>query len=434
MTSKLFVLIAALFLVPFIIDAYAQTSTSGSTFEREFVDIKFLDAYFGTEDEKIEVDQGDKNVPFTVVMANVGSHDRVSGIRGQLSLPYGFTPADGKGSLILADNDDSALAGQSFSLTFFVNIDENTEIKQYPGTVKIEYSRVREAGLRESYFDFHFKVTGKSILNLKAVEPILTSIKNNPVLVEVSNLGTAPISNVDIVLDNTLTTISSTAQSITNLENVVFDQTHWDIRTIEPKSNKRFSFNIYVPEKLKDESLHAPMKITYFNAHGDRTTITRTVDFYINGLIDASIYGVDVIDLSGKQTIIGEVLNEGNVDGLFAFVTLEPLGNSHIKKSTQYIDELEPDSPVPFNIPIEFDGEPTLGQNDARISIRYKDSLRNENIITYDTTIFLKDNSLDKKSDLLDFSQFVILGIAAVIGGAAFAVKKRRKKITPKTS
>jgi LPXTG-motif cell wall-anchored protein len=89
---------------------------------------------------------------------------------------------------------------------------------------------------------------------------------------------------------------------------------------------------------------------------------------------------------------------------------------------------------VPFNIPIEFDGEPTLGQNDVRISIRYKDSLRNENIITYDTTILLKDNSLDKKSDLLDFSQFIILGIAAVIGGAAFAIKKRRKKIAPKTS
>lgn len=436
MISKLFVLVVILFSAQLIIDAYAQTSTSGSPFEREFVDIKFLDAYFGTEDEKIEVDQGDKNVPFTVVMSNVGSHDRVTGISGQLSLPYGFTPADGKGSLILADNDDSALAGQSFSLTFFVNIDENTEIKQYPGTVKIKYSRVREAGLREGYFDFHFKVTGKSILNLKAVEPILTSIKINPVMVEVSNSGTAPISNVDIVLENLLTSISSPDQSITSLPifNVIFDQIHWDIGTIDPNSNKRFSFNIYVPEKLKDESLHAPMKITYSNAHGDRITITRTVDFYINGLIDASIYGVDIIDLSGKQIVIGEVLNEGNVDGLFAFVTLEPLGSSHIKKSTQYIDGLEPGSPVPFNIPIEFDGEPTLGQNDIRISIRYNDSLRNENIITYDTTIFLKDNSLDKKSGLLDFSQFIILGIAAVIGGAAFAVKKRRKKIVPKPS
>lgn len=433
MIQKLFALVIVLFIVQLIIDAHAQTSGSDSPYERTFVDIKFLDAYFGTAEEKIEVDQGYKNVPFTVVMANVGTED-ISGIRGQLSLPYGFTPADGKGSLILADNDDNAPAGEAFVLTFFVNIDENTLIQQYPATVKVEYTRIREAGQRDGYFDFKFKVTGESILNLKAVDPILTSIKNNPVIVEVSNLGTAPISNVDIVLDNTQSTISSTAQSITNLENVVFDQTHWDIGTIEPKSSRHFSFNVYVPEKLKDESLHAPMVITYFNAHGDRQTNTRTVDFYINGLIDASIYGINIIDLSGKQTVIGEVLNEGNVDGLFAFVTLEPLGSSHIKKSTQYIDELEPDSPVPFNIPIEFDGEPTLGQNDIRISVRYKDSLRNENVITYDTTIFLKDNSQDKKSGLLDFSQFIILGIVAVIGGVAFVVKKNRKKVTPKTS
>ena len=46
-------------------------------------------------------------------------------------------------------------------------------------------------------------------------------------------------------------------------------------------------------------------------------TITRVADFYINGLVDPSIYGVKVIDLSGKHTVIGEILNEGNSDGLF---------------------------------------------------------------------------------------------------------------------
>ncbi|MGQ0638375.1 MAG: COG1361 S-layer family protein, partial [Nitrososphaerota archaeon] len=287
MVSKLFVLLVMLLISQLVfIDAYAQTTTSDSPFERTFADVKFLDAYFGTEKEKIEVDQGDKNVPFTVVMANVGSQD-ISGIRGQLSLPFGFTAADGKGSLILADNDNNALAGEVFALTFFVNVDENIEIKQYPGTVKVEYSRLRESGQRDAFFDFKFKVTGESVLNLKAVDPLLTSIKNNPVMIEVSNLGTAPISNVDIVLQNTQTSVTATAQSVTNLENVVFDQSHWDIGTIEPKSTKHFAFNVYVPDKLKDESLHAPLEITYFNAHGDRKTVTRTVDFYINGLIDA---------------------------------------------------------------------------------------------------------------------------------------------------
>ena len=47
---------------------------------RDFViSVKFLDAYFGTEGNKIEVAPGDKNVPFTVVMSNVGTQD-ITGI------------------------------------------------------------------------------------------------------------------------------------------------------------------------------------------------------------------------------------------------------------------------------------------------------------------------------------------------------------------
>ena len=63
-----------------------------------------------------------------------------------------------------------------------------------------------------------------------------------------------------------------------------------------------------------------------------------------------------MIDLSGKQTVIGDILNQGNsVMDLFGFVTLKPRGDSNIQESTQYIDDIEPDSPVPFNIPIEYD-------------------------------------------------------------------------------
>lgn len=413
----------------FVINAHGQFQNSDSPFEREFADIKFLDAYFGTFEQKIEVDAGDQNVPLTVVMANVGTQD-ITGIKGQLSLPPGFTPSDGRNALILADRDDNSLAGDVFSLTFFVNVNKNLDIGQYPGTIKVDYSRLRETGQRHMFFNFDFKLTGDSTLNIKALDPVLTSIKNNPVVVEVSNLGTAPISNVEIVLQNTQTSVSSTAQSVTNLENVVFDQNTWDIGTIEPKSNKRFSFNLYIPSNLKDEPLHAPVEITYYDAHGNNHTITRTIDFYINGLIQASIYNVDVIELSKKQTVIGEILNEGNVDGLFAFVTLEPRGDSNIKKSTQYIDKLEPDSPVPFNIPIEFDGEPRVGEHDIHITVRYKDSLRNENTIAYDTTIFYKDTSKDDRPVIPDMFIFIILAIAVGIGVFVYSRIKRKKTPT----
>ena len=425
--SKLFVLSSILLLGQFIeLDAFGQVSSNESPFKRDFADVKILDAYFGELNQKIEVAPGDKNVPFTIVFANVGTLD-ITGVRGQLQLPSGFSPSDGKGALILADSESEASAGAHFSLTFFVNLDDYLLIQQYPGAVKVDYSRLRESGQRNAFFDFKFKVTGDSILNLKASDPFLTSLKNNKATIEISNSGTAPISNVRVVLENTQNAISSTQVSLTNVENVVFDQNNWDVGTIEPKSSKYISFQVYIPENLHTQTLHTPMSITYFDAHGEKIETKRNADFYINGLIDLKIYDVNVIVLSGKQTVIGEVLNEGNTNALYGFVTLEPLDNSNIKKITQFIDEIETDSPVPFNIPIEFEGEPKFGDHKIKITLRYKDDLRNEHLFNYDTTIFLKDTTETPESTISDYATSII-GLAVTIIAGVIVFKKIRKK------
>jgi hypothetical protein len=409
-----------------VLNVYGQTGTGDSPFEREFGDVKFLDAYFGIRDEKMEVEPGDRNVPFTVVLANVGTQD-ITGIQGQLSLPFGFSSSVGQGSLVLADNDSNSLAGDTFSLTFFVNLDDALQIRQYPGSVKVDYSRLRESGVRNGFFDFDFKVTGDSIINVRALDPFLTSLQTNHIIVEISNDGTAPISGVDIVAQNTETAISSTTQSVTNIENVVVLSSNWDIGHLEPGASKYLEADVFIPENLRGETLRIPMELSYFNAHGDRHTISRIVDFYIKGLIDARIYNVQVIDLSGIPTIIGEIINEGNEDALFGFVTVEPLGDSNIIKSTQFIDEIETDSPVPFNSLVEFDGEPIYGEHDIQIIVRYKDSVRDELFITYNTTIFINDPKLSQESEF-DYSQLVILPIVAGIGIVAFSRIRKRKK------
>ncbi|MFQ5572921.1 MAG: COG1361 S-layer family protein, partial [Nitrosopumilaceae archaeon] len=284
---SLFILIALVAISQLIVlDVFAQVGAGDSPFERKFGDVKFLDAYFGTEDEKLEVEPDDRNVPFTVVMANVGTQD-ITGIRGQLSLPFVFSSADGPGALIEADSDSNSLAGQTFSLTFFVSISDQADIKQYPGSVKVDYSRLRESGVRNAFFDFDFKVTGDSIINMRALDPFLTSLKTNHIVIEVANDGTAPISGVDIVAQNTQTAISSTTASVTNVENVVVLDTNWDVGHIDPGNVKYLEADVYVPETLKGETLRVPMELTYFNAHGDQHTISRIVDFYIKGLIDA---------------------------------------------------------------------------------------------------------------------------------------------------
>ena len=197
-----FLIIAILALISYApLVAYGQVGSASSPFEHDFGDVKFLDAYFGTEDKKIEVTPGDRNVPFTVVFANVGTQD-ITGIKGQLLMPKGFAPSDGASSVIYADSNSEAKAGEHFSLTFFVNLEKNVMIDQYPATLRLDFSRLRESGTRDAFFDFYFKVTGESILNLKPENPFLTSLRNNPVKIEISNTGTAPLANLKVVLRN----------------------------------------------------------------------------------------------------------------------------------------------------------------------------------------------------------------------------------------
>jgi len=428
MISKILLSFVALLLIPFVFDdSYAQITSGGfgnSPFQRDFGDVKFLDAYFGTFEKKFEVSPGDHNVPFTVVMANVGTQD-ITGIRGQLSLPLGFSAADGPGSIIYADADSNSLAGDNFHLTFFVDIGNSVPIQQYPGTVKVDYSRLRESGVRTAFEDFNFKVTGESVINVRALNPFLTSLQQNHVTIEISNDGTAPVSSVDIGLKNTQSERASTTQSVTNVENVVILNTDWQVGEIEPGTKKLIELDVYVPESLKGDTLRAPLEITYFNAHGDKHTVSRIADFFVQGLINVSIYNVDVIDLSGKPMIVGEIINEGNEDALFGFVTVEPLGNSNIKKTTQFIDEIETDSPVPFNVPIEFDGEPQYGEHDIKITVRYKDDVRNEHFLTHDATIFVNEPSNDNGEDL-DIT-IIIIPIILIISAGIYIIRRRKK-------
>jgi hypothetical protein len=430
--NKILFSLAILFILPLVIDnSFAQIKYGGfgqSPFEREYGDVKLLDAYFGTADEKIEIDPGDDNVPFTVIFANVGTQD-ITGIRGQLSLPVGFSSADGPNSLILADSDSNSLAGDNFSLTFYVNIDKNIRIQQYPGTVKVDYSRLRESGTRSTFSDFNFKITGDSIINVKALDPFLISLKSNNVVIEISNDGTAPISSVDIVATNTQTEISSTSSSTTNIENVVILESNWDVGNIEPKSSRYLTATVYVPENLKGDTLRIPLSVSYYNAHGDLQTVSKIVDFYIKGLINLNMYDIEVIELSGKQMVVGEIINEGNENALFSFITLEPLGDSNIKNQTQFIDEVETDSPVPFNIPLEFNGQPRYGEHDIKLTVRYKDSVRDEIFLSHNATIFVKE---PPKTESGNNSQLILIPVVIAVAIGIYIFRRRKKlKIQP---
>ena len=537
--------IAILFLLgQIVIPSYASApehiAPGVSPFEHAYNDIKFLDAYFGTSSGKIEVQPGDKNVPFTIVFSNVGSED-IAAIKGLLSLPVGFAPAiaNANANLIEADNTQVATSGSSFFLTFFVNVDKNTSVNSYTGTVQVTYSRVRENGVHTNYFDFDFKVPGKSVLNMKAENQFIQPASNNQITVQVSNDGTASLNNVDITLNSQ----SNSTMGSSNLQNVVIDQNHWNIGTVTAQSSNTFSFNIFVPQDVTGQTLHIPLGVTYFDGQGNQITTSRLVDLivgpasstfvvrlstpsylmmgvmqnltlglenlspseisdisitlvpsssdlkilqdprwfinninplekttlnipvfadqnisnqavnfdvniqytkdgstviekqsfatYIRPVIDISVYGIDVMNIGGKQNIIGNILNQGNIKGQFATVTIQPIDNSKIKKSIQYIGDIDIDAPTPFNIPIDFTDNPSFGENKVVVSVTYKDSLLQPHTILQENTITL-ENPTPKTNDTSQLQLIILVAIAAGIGGIVFKIRKAKLPITKK--
>ncbi len=543
MIYKTILLVAIFLAAELVVPSYAaspeQLQPGQSPFAHGYTDIKFLDAYFGYPNQKIEVQPGDQNVPLTVLFSNVGTED-IAGIRGLLSLPVGFSSATPLvEGLIEADNSQTATSGSSFTLTFYVNLDKSINVQNYAGTVKLTYSRVRENGVRNAYYDFDFKVTGKSVLNMNAVNPFIQPASNNQVTVRVFDNGTAPLNNVDIVISS-LSSANSTLASTSNLQNVVIDQSRWNIGTVVASSSGTFSFNAFVPQDIAGQSLHLPLTVAYFDGQGNQVTTERTVDLivgpansnfnvklstpsyimmgvmqnltvgvqnlspskisniaitltpsslnlrilddprwfvkeigpltgtslripvfadqnisnqavnfdvniqytkdgstviekqsfatYIRPVIDVSVYGIQVSEIGGQKMIIGNVLNQGNIKGQFAIVTIDPMEGSTIKEATQYIGDIDTDAPTPFNVPVQSTSGQLSGDQKVLVTLTYKDTILQSHAITQVGTVSFGTPAPQAGENSSQLQIVILVAIAAGIGGIVFKIKKKPRK------
>ena len=80
----------------------------------------------------------------------------------------------------------------------------------------------------------------------------------------------------------------------------------------------------------------------------------------------------------------------------------------------------------PFNIPIEFDGEPQYGEHDITVTVRYKDSVRDEIFLPYETTILVNEIS-ELEEDAFD-PTMIAIPIVLVIGIIIFIIRRRKKQ------
>jgi hypothetical protein len=360
MIYKAMIIAAVILLGQLVVPSYAQsapeqTAPSASPFEHGYTDIKFLDAYFGFPNQKIEVQPGDQNVPFTILFSNVGTED-IAGIRGLLSLTAGFSAATPLvEGLIEADNSQTATSGSSFALTFYVNLDKSLVVHDYAGTVKLTYNRVRENGARDAFYDFNFKIPGKSVMNVNAANPFIQPASNNPITVQILNNGTASINNLDITI--TPASGNSSLASMSNLENVVIDQHHWNIGSVTPESTKSFSFNAFVPQDVAGQTLHIPLTIKYFDGQGNSVESDRTVDLIVgpansNFNVKLSTPSYVMMGVMQNLTLGLENLSPSKISNIGITLTPSSPDLRILNDPRWYVDKIDPLTSTNLNIPI----------------------------------------------------------------------------------
>jgi len=86
-------------------------------------------------------------------------------------------------------------------------------------------------------------------------------------------------------------------------------------------------------------------------------------------------------------------------------------------------------------MPVEFDGDPTYGDNELEISVRYKDAIRDEYFVNKTFTLFLEEPEVVEESEFtfeIILTSIVIIGIGLFLwkkGYLPFTKSKKTKKI-----
>jgi len=206
----------------------------------------------------------------------------------------------------------------------------------------------------------------------------------------------------------------------------ILQDPRWFVSEIKPLEATFLNIPVFADQNVVNQAVNFDVNIQYTK---DGSTVIEKQSFatFIQPVIDVSVYGVQVSEIAGQKMIIGNVLNQGNMKGQFAIVTIDPVESSTMKEATQYIGDIDIDAPTPFNVPIQSTSGELSGDQKVQMTLTYKDTLLQSHTITQiDTVSFgVPPPSNDNSSQQLQL--VILVAVAAGIGGIVFKIKKKSK-------
>ena len=111
-----------------------------ATHSTSHVKFNFVDSYWGTINDPIEVTPGDKQVPFNIIISHSNGGYQISGINAALILPETINVKFTDGSTSESVGVSGVYnAGDQIILTYYLDIDENAKIATHNVHLQIDF-------------------------------------------------------------------------------------------------------------------------------------------------------------------------------------------------------------------------------------------------------------------------------------------------------
>ena len=226
--------------------------------------IEVVNSFWGTVNDEISVEPGDSKVRLSVTIQNrnIGP---ISGVQGTLVLEDPFSSSTNRKSSSTFFGQ-SILSGATTTSEFLLNIDQNAQIGDYK--IKIVFSYLdKDSILKNQEVEFVVDIEGKSKIEINLITNLLISGTENNVVLEIKNIGTAPMHKVDIKM-------STTSAGAAKLS-IVDGNSNRYITKIDPNEKIKIEYPIYIASGAIDGLSEISLSVEYRNTNGF-TKVTNT--------------------------------------------------------------------------------------------------------------------------------------------------------------
>lgn len=289
----------------------------------------FVDAYFGEDVSKLEVDPGDSRQPLLVLVINRRA-ESITGISGVLHLPEDFREHV-KGTRDAGPATYLALvaSGGSFNLRFLVDIKSGAKIASYTANLKVEYFWLAKDGKWETgsdSLDIEFRVTGRGVLSARLETPFLIPGIVNPLKIIVSNRGSTSATRLEVSVESPRTPQLAFRDSVTK----------WLFKELGEGKETSIELNIYASIDSANRVFSLPLTLNYLDAYGQQKVQRETLDLQIGANQD------DRVRINADLRVKGGSLQPGSTDHLTITIVNEGRDTVYALEASLNLPELVP--------------------------------------------------------------------------------------------